>query len=117
MELLGRIIFVLPLAMMGMGHFFMYKSMLPYAESKKLPMANISVLVSGGVLVLGLLGFIFNFQTKIAGWLVVAFLLGAAFFMHAFWKEEDFNMKNIEMSQFMKNMALAGATIAMIYAF
>ncbi len=115
MELAGRIIFALPLAMMGMNHFMNMKAMVGYAESKKLPAPQFSVVVSGLVLIVGLLGLVFDYQTKIAGWLVVAFLLGAAFFMHNFWTVEDENMKMVEMTQFLKNMGLAGGAIAIMY--
>ena len=54
MELAGRIIFALPLAMMGMQHFTNMEAMTDYAESKKVPMPQVSVLVSGIVLVVGL---------------------------------------------------------------
>jgi len=46
---------------------------------------------------------------------VVAFLLGAAFFMHNFWAIDDENMKMVEMSQFLKIMGLAGGAIAIMY--
>ena len=115
MELVGRIIYALPLALMGVNHFLNLKAMTSYAESKKLPVPQLSVILSGIILIIGLLGIVFNFQTKIAGWLVVAFLLISAILMHNFWTVEDENMKMVEMTQFLKNVALAGGAIAIIY--
>ncbi len=115
MEIAGRIIFVLPLAMMAMQHFMNMKAMTDYAASKKVPMAQFTVIVSGLAMIAGLLGLVFNYQTKVAGWIVVAFLLGAAMFMHNFWAIDDENMKMVEMTQFLKNMGLAGGAIAIMY--
>jgi hypothetical protein len=37
--------------------------------------------------------------------------------MHAFWKEEDPQMKAIQQSQFLKNVALGGAALILFYAY
>jgi hypothetical protein len=49
--------------------------------------------------------------------LILAFLLPVAFFMHAFWKETDEQAKANQMAHFMKNMAMAGAALVILYAY
>jgi putative oxidoreductase len=41
----------------------------------------------------------------------VPFLLGVSFQMHSFWKMDDAQMKQIDMINFTKNMALIGALL------
>jgi uncharacterized membrane protein YphA (DoxX/SURF4 family) len=43
--------------------------------------------------------------------LLIIFLLGVSFQMHNFWKVADAQMKQIDMINFTKNMALVGALL------
>jgi uncharacterized membrane protein YphA (DoxX/SURF4 family) len=43
--------------------------------------------------------------------LLIVFLLGVSVQMHSFWKEDDAQMKQIDMINFTKNMALIGALL------
>lgn len=46
--------------------------------------------------------------------LLVAFLIPVSFIMHDFWKVSDPQTKMIEMVNFTKNLALAGATLMLL---
>ena len=43
--------------------------------------------------------------------LLIIFLLGVSFQMHSYWKVDDAQMKQIDMINFTKNMALIGALL------
>jgi putative oxidoreductase len=43
--------------------------------------------------------------------LLIVFLLGVSFQMHSYWKVDDAQMKQIDMINFTKNMALVGALL------
>jgi len=43
--------------------------------------------------------------------LLIVFLLGVSFQIHSFWKLDDAQMKQIDMINFTKNMALVGALL------
>jgi uncharacterized membrane protein YphA (DoxX/SURF4 family) len=43
--------------------------------------------------------------------LLIIFLLGVSFQIHSFWKVDDAQMKQIDMINFTKNMALVGALL------
>ncbi len=43
--------------------------------------------------------------------LLIIFLLGVSFQIHSFWKPDDVQMKQIDMINFTKNMALVGALL------
>ena len=66
------------------------------------------------VLIIGLLGLVFSYQVLISGVLLVMFLMGTVLMMHNFWSIKDPDMRMTEMTQFMKDMALAGASLVFI---
>ena len=109
--LVGRILFAALFILSGVNHFAQLGGMAQYAQSKGLPAPKVMVLLSGLVLLLGGLSILFWFWVKVGAWLLVAFLLVAAFTMHNFWAMEDPVQKQGEMAQFMKNVALAGASV------
>ena len=43
--------------------------------------------------------------------LLIVFLLGVSFQMHSYWKVDDAQMKQIDMINFTKNIALVGALL------
>lgn len=108
--LIGRIFYGLTLAFMASNHFMNLKMMSGYAQSKKVPMPTVAVLGSGVILLLGALSILTGFQATIGALLVVVFLLPVAFLMHNFWAVPG-EMQAVEMSQFLKNVALAGAAL------
>ena len=109
--LIGRILFAAIFILSGVNHFAQLDGMAQYAGSKGLPAPKLMVALSGLVILLGGLSILFWFYVKLGAWLLVAFLLVAAFTMHNFWAVEDPVQKQGEQAQFMKNLALAGAAI------
>ncbi|WP_144921216.1 DoxX family membrane protein [Halorubrum salsamenti] len=112
--LLGRLLFGVTLAFMGLNHFMDVDTMAGYAEFKGLPAPRFSVIASGLVLVLGGLGVAAGaFPVLAAGGLAV-FLLASAVTMHDFWSIEDPEEKQSEMTSFLKNVYGAGAALALL---
>ena len=50
-------------------------------------------------------------RCQVGALLLAAFAFSVAFFMHAFWREQDARMRQNQMAHFMKNMALVGAAL------
>ena len=46
--------------------------------------------------------------------LLIIFLLGVSFQIHSFWKVDDAQMKQIDLINFTKNMALVGALLMLL---
>lgn len=101
--------------MSGLMHFIKMKDMKSYAASKGLPMPSLMVAITGLMLLLGGIYIIFDIYFMLGGWLIIAFLVLSAFMMHNFWKAEDANSKMMEMVQFQKNLALAGAMLMIMF--
>ena len=116
--LVGRILFVLVFVSSGlMGHFGQVDQLTAWSESRGLKNARLMVLASGAWIVVGGLMVAFGVFADLGFLLLAAFSFGAAFLMHGFWKESDPMQKMSEQTQFMKNLALAGAALVMFVFF
>lgn len=110
---LGRIAFGLFFVFNGYNHFARMAPMAEYARAFGVPSPRAAVAVTGLMLLLGGLGFTFNVQLAASAWLLAVFLVAAAVQMHAFWKVEDPAQKANQMAHCLKNLALAGAALAL----
>jgi uncharacterized membrane protein YphA (DoxX/SURF4 family) len=107
--LVGRVLFGGVIAFMGLNHFMQTEQMTGYAEYKGLPAPKLSVLASGAVLVAGGFGILVGAFPIASALAVAAFPAISAVAMHDFWAvPED---QQDEMTQFLKNVALAGGAV------
>ena len=113
--LIGRILFGMIFMGSGLGHLTQSEGMAQYAEAKGVSNAKGMVLLSGLVILLGGLSVILGFYMEIGTWLLILFLIPTAMIMHAYWKETDPGIKQVEMAQFMKNMSMAGAALILYW--
>ena len=111
--LAGRILYALPLILMGSNHFMNLAGMAAYAESRGLPSPQVAVIISGLVLVLGAVSILVGFRGRIGAWFVAFFLIATAFMMHRFWAESDPMDSQMEMGNFLRNIIMAGAAFMM----
>jgi uncharacterized membrane protein YphA (DoxX/SURF4 family) len=109
--LLGRVLFGVVLAFMGLNHFLNLDDMAGYAASKGIPMPEAGVVVSGLLLVLGGLGIAAGLYPALAALALVAFFVVATPTMHDFWAAPEDQRQN-EMINFLKNVALLGGSLA-----
>lgn len=114
--LIGRILFSVLFLTSAVGHLTQSKAMAEYAASKGVPVPQLSVVVSGVVLVVGALSMLVGVWADLGALLLVAFLVPTAALMHNFWSESDAQARQTEMIQFNKDIALAGAAL-MLFAF
>jgi len=115
--LIGRILFGALFLGSALGHLTQTDAMAGYAASKGVPMAKASVFGSGVLLVLGGLSVILGLWGDLGALLLFLFLVPTAVMMHNFWKETDPQAKQMEMIQFNKDIALAGAALAFMWIF
>jgi uncharacterized membrane protein YphA (DoxX/SURF4 family) len=116
MFLIARILFGLLFIVSGlMAHLIGRRQGVEYARMYNVPLPELGVpltgvmAVAGGVMVaLGLWG-------DLGALLIAAFLLLITPLMHAFWKEQDAQQKQMQMANFNKNFALLGAALAFFY--
>ncbi|WP_058996369.1 DoxX family protein [Haloarcula sp. CBA1127] len=111
--LLGRLLFGGVLAFMGLNHFQNAGQMAPYAEAKGLPAPVASVYGSGGLLLVSGILVILGAYPAIAAGALATFLVASAVMMHDFWAVPDDQVQD-EMTQFLKNIALAGGAVSVL---
>jgi putative oxidoreductase len=108
-SLLGRIFFALIFVMGGAADFS--KSGMEHAEAAGVPMASIAVPLAGVLAIVGGLSIALGYKARLGAWLIVLFLVPVTFYMHAFWKETDPQMMQMQQVNFFKNIALLGAAL------
>ena len=112
--MIGRIIFGGFWLMAGIHHFKDLNVMSGYARAKGTPAPKLAVGATGVLLLLGGLSILLGVYTTVGILLLIIFLLGVSFQMHNFWKAADPQMKQFEMINFQKNMALLGASLMLL---
>lgn len=113
--LVGRIIFGGFFVFNGINHFMNLGMMSGYTASKKVPAPSIAVALTGLMLLAGGLSVVLGVWPVIGLVLLILFLVPVAFIMHNFWAVEDPMQRQAEQVNFMKNLALAGAALALVY--
>jgi putative oxidoreductase len=109
--LIGRIIFGGYWLMASFNHFKNLNYMSEYAKARGTPSPKLAVAGTGVILLLGGLSMLLGVYPVVGIVLLIIFLLGVSFQIHSFWKVDDAQMKQIDMINFTKNMALVGALL------
>lgn len=114
--LVGRLLFVAVFAGSAMGHLTQADQMGGYAEAKGVRPGRALTVLSGVQLLVGAVLVVLGIWADLGALLLAAFVIPTAFLMHAFWREDDPQAQQVEQIQFMKNLSLGGAAIA-LFAF
>ncbi|MBE3583649.1 MAG: DoxX family membrane protein [Limnochordaceae bacterium] len=112
--LIGRIIYGGFFVMNAFSHFRSVPAMTGYARSKGVPLPEVAVIGTGLLLLAGGLSVLLGYLPTIGLVLILIFLVGVSFWMHAFWSEADIAARTADQVNFFKNMALAGAALMML---
>lgn len=110
--LIGRILFSMIFVGSALGgHLGQTEGTAAYAESRGVPNSKLLTQLSGALILLGGLGVILGIWMDLAALGIAAYSLVTAFMVHHFWTDEDEMVKQGEMTNFMKNLAIAGGAI------
>lgn len=115
--LIGRILFLLLFFYSAVGHLTQTAGMTAYAQSKGVPAPKAAVVLSGIVLIIGGLSILLGVWPDLGALVLTIFLVLTAFMMHGFWQESDAQTKQTEILQFLKDLSLAGASLALFGLF
>lgn len=97
----------------GINHFLNQEPLSRYANAKELPMPDEAVLASGALMTVAGISLVFGLKPRWGAAGVLTFLAAASPLFHDFWNMEDPQQAQNDMIHFSKNMALAGAAIAL----
>lgn len=112
--LIGRILFAALFLASAVGHLTRTRMMAGYAASRGVPAAVPATIGSGLLILVGGLSVLLGIWADLGALLLVVFLVPTAVLMHAFWKESDAQARQMEMVQFQKDLALAGAALMLL---
>ncbi len=115
--LIGRILFGVPFVYSGFGHFAAAEAMQGMARQQGAPAPAVTVPLTGAVIVVSGLAVILGVFADLGALLIAGFLCLTAFIIHAFWKVEDPQTRQMEQVHFFKDLGLAGAALVIFYAF
>jgi putative oxidoreductase len=113
--IIGRLIFGGYWVLSGLNHFINMKILADLVRQKGIPFpVELSVAVTGLMMLLGGLTIILGVYTYIGMALIILFLLSAMIFVHRFWEISDPMARRTEMILFMGNVAYIGVLL-MLY--
>ena len=95
----------------GYHHFRDLNMMSGYAKSKGIPAPSAAVGFTGLLLLFGGLSIIFGAYPTAGIISIIIFLVPVSFTMHNFWTMTDAMQKSVERVNFLKNMAILGASL------
>ena len=113
--LVGRILFGGFFIMSGINHFQNLGMMSGYTESKNVPFARLAVIVSGVMLVAGGASVLFGIVPIVGLTVLILFLLTKYVTMNHFWYIQERQQRAADQVNFLKNVALIGASLALMY--
>jgi putative oxidoreductase len=112
---IGRLLFSALFIFSGVNHFMQVDALTAYVQASGLPQPRLAVLGTGVMLLVGGPCVLLGGFARLGAALIALFLLAAAFTMHRFWGLEDAQMAAQQQSQLMKNVALVGGALLIIY--
>ena len=117
-------IYILLLSRLILGFYFIFNafnhlrnlnSLAGWVQSKNLPAPKLLVILTGFFLLVGGVTILLGIYVEIGVLALTLFFLPVTFLMHDFWKETDPQMKMMHMINFMKNLALWAAILALLF--
>lgn len=108
--LIGRIIVGGFYIYNGLNHFLNFTMLSGYAKSKGIPLPEVSVAVSGVLLLVAGITLLLGFYPEIGVVALVLFFIPVTLMMHNFWAVGP-DEKAIQIVNFTKNMALLGSAL------
>jgi putative oxidoreductase len=84
--------------------------------SEGIPNPRLALFGAIGLILIGGLSLLTGAWTRIGAAFLFVFLAAATFYFHDFWMIADPAQRQLQIIQFMKNMAIGGGLLALIYA-
>jgi len=107
--LAGRVLYGGFFLLAGIDHFRRVDMMTPYAGAKGIPAPRLSVLGAGLLIILGGLSVLLGVRPSWGVLLLTVFLVPTSVLMHNYWAVTDPAVRQQDLINFKKNIALLGA--------
>ena len=111
---IGRVLYGGVLVILGLNNYLKLEKKTHLAETKGIPFPKTSVIISTAIITLGGFLIMINSWTVFGVVCVWVFLIPATVKVHNFWTLEAGVTREIDMLNFIKNIALLGASLVML---
>jgi putative oxidoreductase len=116
--LIGRLLFAAIFVFSGLTvHLIGYREGVGYARAAGSPLPEIGVPLTGAIAVAGGALVALGVWADLGALMIAAFLVVITPIMHAFWRETEAQMRQIQTVMFMKNLAMLGGALILFYAY
>ncbi|HVG57502.1 MAG TPA: DoxX family protein [Hyalangium sp.] len=112
---IGRLLFSAIFISSGVNHFIHLNQMVGHVQSIGIPFPRLAILFSGALIFVCGIGILLGAFARLSAALIALFLVVTAFTMHRFWGLADPQASQMQLSHFMKNIALAGGGLLITY--
>lgn len=112
--LIGRIIFAIYWLTASFNHFKNIGHISEYAKAKGVPAPKVAVAGTGLMLLAGGLSILLGVYIDVGIVLLIIFLVWVSFWIHNYWSANDPQMRQNDMINFNKNMALVGTLLMLL---
>ncbi|MGA9159999.1 MAG: DoxX family protein [Actinomycetota bacterium] len=112
--LVGRILFAVFFIRSAIAHVRKHRGMGDYARSARLPAPAIAGWPTGIWLLAASLSIALGIWPDIGSLMIAVFVVLAALYFHRFWRLEDADQRQTQAGSFYRNVALLGASLAMM---
>ena len=109
--LIGRILVGCYYLLSAFNHFAALGPLTRYAALHNVPAPALAVVVAGSLLGVAGLSLLLGLYPEVGVAALVLFFVPVTFVMHAFWTEHDGMMRQIELGNFGRNIALLGSSL------
>jgi uncharacterized membrane protein YphA (DoxX/SURF4 family) len=113
--LLARVVLGFYFLFNSFNHFRNLNSLAGWVQIKNVPAPKFMVALTGILLLIGGLSILLGAYIEIGILALTLFFLPVTFVMHDFWRETDPQMKMMQIINFMKNLALWAAILALLF--
>jgi putative oxidoreductase len=108
--LIGRILISCIFMLSGFFKFVTFSQTVDFAAAKHIPLPGVAIACAALVELLGGLGVLAGFQTRIMAWLLFLYLIPTTLLFHNFWAFHGIEQQD-NMAHFMKNVAIMGGLL------
>jgi putative oxidoreductase len=108
----GRALMSIVFLMSGFGKIVGFSTMVGYASAKGLPAPKVMIALAAAAELAGGLSLLLGFLTRAGAFGLFLFLIPTTLVFHNFWVETDPMMHQMQMVNFLKNLAIMGGLLA-----
>ena len=115
--LAGRVLSVVFFAHAAYGHFKNHRMMTGYAKQSGVPVPVVAGWPAGAWLAAAALSVAAGIWADLGALMICAFVMPAAWFLHAFWRVSDPTERRSQLQSFLRNVSYFGAALALFAVF